>query len=71
MSSDESKQEKLRQLRDRAIQLLEESKNPRRRRRALDECIKVVKEMNRLESEIRHLRTREQAFKDLASGKLR
>ena len=71
MSSLESNQQKLARLQADACRLLDLAMSPRRRRRALDECIRVVKEMNRLESESLHLRTREQFFKDVASGRLR
>ncbi len=70
-SLDDSKQEKLVRLQAEACRLLDLAMSPTRRRRALDECIKVVREMNRVESEILHLRTVEEAYKDLAAGRLR
>lgn len=74
-SLDDSKEVRIKQLQDEAVRLLDLAKFPRLRRRAMDECIRVVKEMNRIiDSEHLknlHVRTLEQAHRDLASGKLR
>ena len=71
MSSDESKQERLAQLRAEAVRLLDLARNPRRRRKALDHCLRIFREIGKLETENLHLRTLEEAYKDLSAGRLR
>ena len=71
MQIDDSKQERIAQLRAEAVRLLDLARNPRHRRKALDECLRIFREISKLETENLHLRTREEAYKDLAAGRLR